>query len=363
VSDRSTRQPLSRADQLRQRREQPSRMPVMPVKKETPEPTKLPVTNPFGRTAGNTVQQPAKRAAVVTTRSFPYSTPLRETVSTPVRRKLFSTNAKGVETRLPSLPMLRFSWQWVSGFLTFALLVLVSLMLFLDAFKVKEITVDGNKRVALADIQTVVMNNSHSIFTLDRQKVITAIGLTYPELHDIQMKVNLSGKLSLSVQEREPTLAWVVGDKTFWVDAEGVLLTPRGDAGTLMTIRSDSSFPVTKPVTPINNAVDYANLLLDRKENPIKPEDLINHVDPYVLKAAIDLNTQMPSGAMLVYDPISGMGWQDPRGWKVYFGLSLDDIQFKEVEYAAIVDRLTQLGIKPKLISVEHVDSPFYRSK
>jgi hypothetical protein len=259
--------------------------------------------------------------------------------------------------------MLHFSWQWVSGFMTVALLTLVILMLFLPVFKVHQIQVDGIQRVALADVQNTIVKATSSIFTLDPQKIINAVGLAFPELTDIKLKVDMSGALKLTVTERKPVLAWVNGDQILWVDADGVVMTPRGDGGTLMTIQSTNSAPLTKPVQKISSAIDYANMLLARKDTPVTPQDLINNIDPTVLKAALELNTLMPSGASLVYDSVSGMGWQDPRGWKVYFGLDLENIQFKEVEYQAIVDRLTALGIKPKVISVEFVDSPFIRTK
>jgi hypothetical protein len=365
VSDRIDRQSQSRADQLRKQR-QPisSRVPVMPVKKEVPEQFRQPVTNPFGKSAPKSVPQPVtKRAAVVTTRSTPYSTPLRQSVATPVRRKVYRVAANGVETRFPSLPMIRFSWQWVSGFMTVVFLTLVLLMIYLPVFEVSQIQVEGIQRVPLEEVQAVIQNATDSIFAIDTQKVVKAVGLAYPELADISLKVEMSGALKMTVRERQPIIEWKAGDYTFWIDADGVLMTPRGDGGPLMIIQSDCGIPLTKPVKQITSAIDYANLLLERKITPVNPEDLINTINPVVLKAAVDLNSQMPSGAVLVYDSISGMGWADPRGWKVYFGLSLENIQFKQVEYQAIVDRLTEIGVSPSTISVEHIDSPYYRTE
>jgi hypothetical protein len=137
VSDRSTRQTQSRAEQLRLQRQQTSRTLVIPTKKETPEPVKKPVVNPFGRSAVQpAIQQPIKRASVITSRSNAYSTPLRETVSTPARKKAYHVASNGVETRLPSLPRVHFSWQWISGFMVVVTLTAVILALTLDVFKV-----------------------------------------------------------------------------------------------------------------------------------------------------------------------------------------------------------------------------------
>jgi hypothetical protein len=356
VRERSTRQEQSRAEQLRLQRQQTSRTVVIPTKKETPEPAKKPVVNPFGRSSAQpSIQQPIQRASVITSRSNAYSTPLRESVSTPARKKAYHVASNGVETRLPSLPRVHFSWQWISGFMVVLTLTAVLLMLTLDVFKVSQVQVEGLQRVQAADILAVVQKNTKSIFTFDRQKVVDEIGLAFPELTNTSLKVDMSGIVLVTATERTPVLAWVAGDNTFWFDAEGVIMTPRGEGGTLLTVHSDSGIPMTKQVAGIHSAVDFANLVLARKIDPLTPADVINNINPEVMKAAIDLNAQLPSGASLVYDPISGMGWQDPRGWKVYFGLDLANIQFKQVEYQAIVESLTAKGINPTVISVAHM--------
>ncbi len=365
MSDRATSQEQSRAEQLRLKRQQTSRAVVIPTKKEAPEPVRRPVVNPFGRSAVQqpSFEQPIKRASVITSHSTPFSTPLRETVSTPARRKAYHVAANGVETRLPSMPRLHFSWQWISGFMVVLTLTAVLLMLTLDVFKVTQVQVEGLKRVQSADILAVVQNNTQSIFTIDRQKVVDEIGLAFPELTDTTLKVDMSGAILITAAERTPVMAWDAAESLFWFDADGVVMTPRGDVGTLMMVSSDSSVPLTKPVTGIHSAVDFANLVLARKIDPLTPADMINNLNPEVMKAAIDLNALLPGGASLVYDPISGMGWRDPRGWKVYFGLDLSNIAFKQVEYQAIVDALTAKGITPTVISVAHVDFPYYRTK
>jgi len=63
----------------------------------------------------------------------------------------------------------------------------------------------------------------------------------------------------------------------------------------------------------------------------------------------------------MVYDTTYGLGWQDAHGWQVYFGQNTDDIPMKLKVYQAIVDTLTNKGIRPTLISVEYLDAPFYK--
>jgi hypothetical protein len=84
-------------------------------------------------------------------------------------------------------------------------------------------------------------------------------------------------------------------------------------------------------------------------------------VDPAIIDAASLLKSQMPENSSLVYSKLNGLGWNDPRGWQVYFGLSFNDMPEKLAMYQSIVDQLTQNNIKPSLISVENIHAPYYR--
>jgi len=91
------------------------------------------------------------------------------------------------------------------------------------------------------------------------------------------------------------------------------------------------------------------------------PSKKCDHIDKGTLGALIELSTILPAGGSLVYDPISGMGWRDPGGWEVYFGTDLSNIDLKQVEYQTILARLMETGVTPAMISVEHIDAPYFR--
>jgi hypothetical protein len=84
-------------------------------------------------------------------------------------------------------------------------------------------------------------------------------------------------------------------------------------------------------------------------------------LDPAVVQAVVTLYPQVPGGAPLIYDPKYGVGWQDPRGWTVYFGRNTQEIPMKQKVYQAILDKITKQGVQPTLISVEYLDAPFYK--
>jgi len=108
---------------------------------------------------------------------------------------------------------------------------------------------------------------------------------------------------------------------------------------------------------------DFAEKVYTEKTTAATPEDSIHYIDPQILAAAISLSAQMPAGSSLIYDPVSGMGWNDARGWQAYFGVNFANLQFKQTEYQTIVDRLSKLGITPSLISVAFSDAPYYRTE
>lgn len=331
----------SRAEQIRQKRQQSSQQRVDTARQQA--------TRVTGQNIGTTVRRT----------SSPYAVPLtHSTRSAAVRKVHYAQTGNGVEVRLPALPQVQFSWQMASVFLAIATLILVVLLTTLDTFQVKNVEVTGNSRVTAADIQTVVNGANHSIFTLDRRQTINAILTAFPELTNIHLKVGFPDTVILTVTERQPILAWVGPDTTQWVDAEGVVMPARGDGGTLLSVKSTVVVPVL--VTAAEAKAANSETASEVTSNS---EPKIDYIDPQVLQTAISLGAQLPSGASLVYDPIAGMGWKDPKGWRVYFGLDLSNIQAKLVEYQAIVDRLSTLGIKPALISVEHLDAPYYRTE
>ncbi|HQK04447.1 MAG TPA: hypothetical protein PK558_00550, partial [Anaerolineaceae bacterium] len=81
----------------------------------------------------------------------------RHSVGTQPRRKVvYSVGANGVETRLPALPILRFSWQWVSGILTILLLMFIIVLVNTPIFKVNSFEVHGLSTYSSADFNPLL---------------------------------------------------------------------------------------------------------------------------------------------------------------------------------------------------------------
>jgi cell division protein FtsQ len=82
---------------------------------------------------------------------------------------------------------------------------------------------------------------------------------------------------------------------------------------------------------------------------------------PQLISAILAISIHAPENTPLVYTADHGLGWQDPRGWDVYFGIDLKDIEMKLLVYDAIVSYIEKEGIQPMVISVEYVHAPYYR--
>jgi len=290
------------------------------------------------------------------------STNPRETVATQPRRKVvYKVGANGVETRLPAIPLLRFSWQWISGILTVLLFLLFIFMVNSPIFKVQALTVTGLTRYSPQDFQSLIQERKTSIFLFDTNAVMHSLRLVFPELVDPQIAISMPNQVILSASERQPIILWQAGDSDYWIDAEGVVMQKRGDLPGLLIVESSVPPPLAQINTRANSIVDYARMIIERQSSDVPIDKLVDHIDPGALGALIELSTILPAGGSLVYDPISGMGWRDPGGWEVYFGTDLSNIDLKQVEYQTILARLMETGVTPAMISVEHIDAPYFR--
>jgi len=145
----------------------------------------------------------------------------------------------------------------------------------------------------------------------------------------------------VDVRERKPAIRWEQGGGYTWVAEDGVAFKPRGEMEGLISVVAASAPPVggggTDPLTPA----------------PFIPFDMVR-----TLKG---LAGHVPPGQSILYDARMGFGWNDPRGWRAYFGATPNDIELKMRVYESMVASLTQRGIRPALINVTYPTAPYYR--
>ncbi|MEW6649525.1 MAG: FtsQ-type POTRA domain-containing protein, partial [Chloroflexota bacterium] len=213
----------SRADQVRQRRTQKTQSRVVPARKTIP-----------------TAPQRSQPAAVRGLQSSG-AIPLRKTTPMRVRKQYYySLGATGAEIRLPAIPLINPGARLVSAALLLVSILALYTLAFGAQFEVPLFKVEGIQRLSYADIEAVLNLEGSQIIEFDPRKAAADLAKAYPELASIHISIGLPAEVNIQVVERQPIMAWEAGgDTIYWLDAEGVILPQRGDAGQLVQVESD----------------------------------------------------------------------------------------------------------------------------
>jgi cell division protein FtsQ len=257
----------------------------------------------------------------------------------PKRRYNVALSVPGAELHLPALPALRLSWRALSGVMTALLLALVVHLWTSPKYRVDMVQVVGLQRLTANDVNTVVGLAGHSIFSANPQQIQQDLQQAFPDIKGVSVKVSLPAIVVVKAQERTPVILWKQGDSEQWVDLEGLAFPPRGEVGKLIVVDAKDNPPSIGKTSPMDLRF-------------ISPE-MVGVIGRMAMKA--------PKDTPLLYDSEHGLGWMDPFGCQVYFGINLRDIDEKLLVYQALAARLLKDGIQPALISVEFLHAPYYR--
>jgi hypothetical protein len=265
---------------------------------------------------------------------------------------------------MPGLPIIKPGWRILSGPLVVIFVIFLLLANSLSEFKTGNITITGLQRLNATDIANVLKLYEKPIFMIDPDVIKLEIEEAFNELTDVNVEVIPPGTVEINVRERQPVLAWHYDNLKLWIDSEGVIFSPRGDAGYLFTIYAQDGppriplleDPLEEALTPeTDDAITSGSETTDRStEN--------EPVDPEFIQSALTLGKRLPAGTVLSFTKRDGFSWHDNQNnWKVYFGFKLDNLEQKWLVYEAIVQMLLDKGIHPNMISVAYVHAPFFR--
>ncbi|MDP3184332.1 MAG: FtsQ-type POTRA domain-containing protein [Anaerolineales bacterium] len=247
------------------------------------------------------------------------------------------------DVRTPGIALPQFGTRWLSGLLCAALIFILYSVWTSATFMLSGAEISGNQRLGETEINAALRVIGQPIFVAIPAKMTENLLNDYPDLSSVDVHVAFPNRIIVNVIERTPLIAWYQDGKMAWLDAQGMAFPPRGQPGNLISVVANGDPPPVQ-VNPTQATSQ-------------KPPFL----DPALVQVITVLYPYIPGGASLLYDTQFGLGWQDMRGWQVYFGQNSDDIPMKLNVYQAIVDRLTNQGIRPALISVEYLDAPFFR--
>ncbi|NMC52960.1 MAG: FtsQ-type POTRA domain-containing protein [Chloroflexi bacterium] len=285
-------------------------------------------------------------------------TPVARRASTHPRRKIaIPLGQPGAELHMPALPMVNPGWKLLSALITIAMLALISLMYNLPVLQVGIPEVEGVSRISPLDVAAALNLQGLPVFTIDPQAVQQQVEQAFVDLKDVKVSVAFPNQVRITAVERQPIIRWHAEGLEYWSDNEGVLLPVRGDMENLLLIEVSGALPVVK-AEPVADEEQTPEMAAIQALNPAQARQ----VQPEATEAAIKLRTYLPAEVTsLAYSEADGIGWTDPRGWQVFIGNNLENLDEKMAVYEAIVSQLQDQGVTPAMISVEFIHAPFYR--
>jgi len=293
--------------------------------------------------------QARKRRPPVTARagtgSLPAARPAHRGVRQPARRTYnVAVGLPGRGVRVPALPRLRFDWRMASFALTVVLGMALYTLLNAPSFQIQEAEVLGVARISPAEVNAVLGLYGRPAVLVQPETLEANLRAAFPDMKTVNVQVGLPNRLTVTAVERTPAIVWQQNGAVAWIDLEGFAFPPRGQVdGLIQVIASGSPPPV---------AWDAAAAL---------PGSAAPYLGQELVAALVSLAPSVPVGIPILYDPGYGLGWQDARGWLVYFGNRTGDLALKLRVYNGIAESLGAQGLTPVLISVEYPDAPYYR--
>jgi hypothetical protein len=318
---------MSRAEAVRLRRERDSKTRVQRARKESTR------TSPDTSRRQESVQ-PRRRAAASGNGGTRSARRRFQNALLPVAP---DAELRGISFSRPNLG------KRLPSFLVVALLAAALYFAFnTPQLRVVEAQVIGNQMLTPAEINSALDISGQPTFFLIPSELEKRLRIQFPELAAAKVDVALPNTVSVQVVERKPVIRWEQGDGYTWVSEDGIAFRPHGDMPGLISVMALSAPPIEGLVS----------------SDALTP---VPFLSPEMVKSIKGLAGHVPPGAPIVYDASFGLGWNDPRGWKVYFGTSGRDVELKMRVYESMVASLTQRGIQPALINVTYPTAPYYR--
>ncbi|NJC96420.1 MAG: hypothetical protein C3F07_08540 [Anaerolineales bacterium] len=287
------------------------------------------------------VREATRPMPPVTARARQNTTPKRKPVKNARRRFQIALHLPRANVRAFSLPRPRLGWRLFSFVLSALLGAALYFALNRPELRVTGAQLNGNQILTQAEVDAALDVAGQPVFALIPSELETRLRLNYPVLASVKVDVSLPNLVSVKVVERQPVIRWEQGGGYTWISEDGVAFKPRGEMSGLISVLALSAPPVE-----------------GGGSDPLTPTPFIS---TEMVQALLGLVGHVPQGTQILYDGNLGFGWNDPRGWRVYFGTSARDIQLKMRVYESMVSSLTQRGIRPALINVTYPTAPYYR--
>jgi len=315
----SNKRDLTRADAVRKRREQEHAKHIERASKVKAHPAPKVVTRVKPNVA-RPVRKPKRNAR---------------------RRFNIALHMPRTDVRSISIPRPRVGWRLLSFVLASLLGAAPYFAFERPELRVTEAELIGNQMLTQQEVNTVLNISGQPAFLLTPSDIETRLRLNYPELASVRVNVSLPNLVSVNVTERKPFIRWEQGGGYTWIAEDGIAFRPRGEMDGLISVVALSAPPIE-----------------GGGSDPLTPALFIS---TEMVQALRGLAWHVPPGTPILYDKDYGFGWNDPRGWRVHFGIKASDVELKMRVYESMVDSLAQRGIRPAVINVMYPTAPYYR--
>ncbi len=318
-------------------------------------------------TATDIVKRPAEYQPAIQSRTGDTMLPIIQKPRQRTRRRIFFRSANGKEFRPPSIPIFNPGWRVVSASIFIVSAFLIYTFLSSPFFNVSKVSLRGGDRITNEEMESILAVTGKNVLTLSPNSLENIVKNTYPVVEKANVSIGFPATVSVRITERVPVLIWEQDSDLRWISADGVAFEPKGEAEGLTTIFANGNPPsggYNLSLVRQESSKPLASLLVPSSLAPslqVEEAPTPKFIDPNLIPAIQGMANQAPAGVSLIYDPTYGIGWADPNGWEVYFGLTPAEMSEKLAAYAVVVEELSRRGIHPDLISMENIYAPYFR--
>jgi cell division protein FtsQ len=200
-----------------------------------------------------------------------------------------------------------------------------------DNFYVFEATISGNSRVSAEEVFQRAGVEGENIFFLNHADIEARLRGT-SNIKSAVVRCELPATVDIQIVEREPVYIWQVGNATYWLDADGVVMEPMGPAPDTIT-------------------------LIDTDAKAIQSGQQISRD---ILDAAAELRKWLPNKKTFQWSEVHGLSFQHDDGYAVYLGKA-DNLTGKMATLTALSQGLADKKVRPKFIDLRFSGRPYYR--
>jgi cell division septal protein FtsQ len=200
-----------------------------------------------------------------------------------------------------------------------------------SSFYVYGAEVQGNAVVTPEEVYAASQLDGMSVFWVNSGATAEKIE-ALPNVKSARVEVRLPAYVTITIEERTPELMWRTGSATWWIDAEGTVVPPRGDLSSPLTIIDTDAQPVS----------------------------VGQHLDPSIMAAARSLRRLLPELPEMQYSRATGISFTTREGWPVRLGDG-QNMDAKLTILVALRKDLLAQRVTPEFIDVRFVERPFYK--